>query len=118
MAPAHTTVTGNPEDLSRLFRNLIDNAARYARTRVSVTAGVEPDGIRVEIGDDGPGIPVEERERVFDRFVRLDADRGHGTRSTGLGLSIAREIATAHGGTITLTETDGGGTRVVVALPR
>ncbi|QHA02256.1 HAMP domain-containing protein [Streptomyces broussonetiae] len=116
--PAHTTVTGNPEDLSRLFRNLIDNAARYARTRVSVTAGVEPDGIRVEIGDDGPGIPVEERERVFDRFVRLDADRGHGTRSAGLGLPIAREIATAHGGTLTLTETEGGGTRAVVTLPR
>ncbi|MFD7019894.1 ATP-binding protein [Streptomyces sp. NPDC059928] len=116
--PAHTTATGNPQDLSRLFRNLIDNAARYARARVSVTARVEPDSVRVEISDDGPGIPAEERERVFDRFVRLDASRGRNSGSTGLGLAIAREIATAHGATIVLTEADGGGACAVVTLPR
>ncbi|MFF3073405.1 ATP-binding protein [Kitasatospora sp. NPDC057904] len=116
--PAQTTATGNPQDLSRLFRNLIDNAARYARTRVSVTARVEPDSVRVEISDDGPGIPAEDRERVFDRFVRLDASRGRNSGSTGLGLAIAREIATAHGATIVLTEADGGGACAVVTLPR
>jgi len=58
-----TATTGNPEDLSRMFRNLLDNAIRYARHRVLITAAARPEGIVVEIADDGPGIPEEERER-------------------------------------------------------
>jgi signal transduction histidine kinase len=111
-----TATTGNPEDLSRMFRNLLDNAVRYARHRVLVTAAAGPEGIVVEIADDGPGIPEEERERVFGRFVRLDASREQGSGSAGLGLAIAREIATAHGATIVLTEAPGGGTRAVVTV--
>jgi signal transduction histidine kinase len=114
--PLGTTTAGNPEDLSRMFRNLLDNAVRYARRRVLVTAAAGPDGVVVEIADDGPGIPEEERERVFGRFVRLDASREHLSGSAGLGLAIAREIATAHGATIVLTGTGGGGTRAVVTL--
>ena len=111
-----TATTGNPEDLSRMFRNLLDNAVRYARHRVLVTAAAGPEGIVVEIADDGPGIPAEERERVFGRFVRLDASREQASGSAGLGLAIAREIAAAHGATIVLTEAPGGGTRAVVTV--
>ncbi|HEX2818626.1 MAG TPA: HAMP domain-containing sensor histidine kinase [Streptosporangiaceae bacterium] len=114
--PPGTATTGNPEDLSRMFRNLLDNAVRYARHRVLITAAARPEGIVVEIADDGPGIPEEERERVFGRFVRLDASREQASGSAGLGLAIAREIATAHGATIVLTEAPGGGTRAVVTV--
>jgi signal transduction histidine kinase len=111
-----TATAGNPEDLSRMFRNLLDNAVRYARRRVLITAAARPEGIVVEIADDGPGIPEDERERVFGRFVRLDASREQASGSAGLGLAIAREIATAHGATIVLTEAPGGGTRAVVTV--
>jgi signal transduction histidine kinase len=111
-----TATTGNPEDLSRMFRNLLDNAVRYARHRVLVTAAARPEGVVVEIADDGPGIPAEERERVFGRFVRLDVSREQASGSAGLGLAIAREIAAAHGAAIVLTEAPGGGTRAVVTL--
>ena len=115
-----TATTGNPEDLSRMFRNLLDNAVRYARHRVLVTVRITgaagPEGIVVEIADDGPGIPAEERERVFGRFVRLDASREQASGSAGLGLAIAREIAAAHGAAIVLTEAPGGGTRAVVTV--
>ena len=121
IAVPHGTITcGNPEELSRMFRNLIDNAARYAAHRVLVTAARAADsGVVVEITDDGPGIPASERERVFGRFVRLDASRGQSggsSSSAGLGLAIAMEIATAHGATVVLTEAEGGGTRAVITL--
>jgi len=118
--PPATATAGNQEDLSRMFRNLLDNAVRYARHRVLITVRTtgtaEPDRVVVEIADDGPGIPAEERERVFGRFVRLDASREQARGSAGLGLAIAREIAAAHGAAIVLTETPGGGTRAVVTL--
>jgi signal transduction histidine kinase len=114
--PPGTVTTGNPEDLSRMFRNLLDNAVRYARHRVLITSAAGPDGIVVEIADDGPGIPASERERVFSRFVRLDASREHASGSAGLGLAIAREIATAHGATIVLTDAVAGGTRAIVTM--
>ena len=113
-----TTTTGNPEELSRMFRNIVDNAARYARHRVLITAVREADDITVDVSDDGPGIPAAERERVFARFVRLDPSRGHASGSAGLGLAIARDIAAAHRATITLTEAEGGGTRAVITLAR
>jgi len=99
-----TRTAGNPEDLSRMFRNLLDNAVRHARHRVLVTAAAGPHGVVIQITDDGPGIPEEERERVFDWFVRLDASREQASGSAGLGLAIAREIAAAHRATIVLTE--------------
>jgi signal transduction histidine kinase len=83
---------------------------------VGRVSGQRPSGLAVEITDDGPGIPAAERERVFDRFVRLDASREHASGSAGLGLAIAREIAAAHDATIVLTEAEGGGTRAVVTL--
>jgi len=101
-----------------MFRNLLDNAIRYARHRVLISCAAVPDGLVVEIADDGPGIPASERERVFGRFVRLDASREHASGSAGLGLAIAREIATAHDATIVLTEARDRGTRAVVTPGR
>lgn len=98
-----------------MFRNLADNAVRYARRRVLITVGAA-DPLVVEIIDDGPGIPASERIRVFDRFVRLDPSRGRAGGSSGLGLPIAAEIAAAHGATIVLDEAEGGGTRAVVTF--
>ena len=74
--------------------------------------------VRIAISDDGPGIPADERERVFDRFVRLDAGRERASGSTGLGLAIAKEIATAHGGHIAVHGAPGGGACVVITLRR
>jgi signal transduction histidine kinase len=126
--PAHKTaidlragtklaVTGDRGHLERLFRNLIDNALRYAASSVVITATANGHLARIEIDDDGPGIPAADRARVFDRFVRLDSSRERGTGTTGLGLAIAREIALAHQGEITLLERPAGGTRAVVTLP-
>jgi signal transduction histidine kinase len=108
---------GDAGHLERLVRNLIDNALRFAASRVAVTATASGLLARIQIDDDGPGIPAAERNRVFGRFVRLDASRERGTGTAGLGLAIAREIALAHQGEITLTERPGGGTRAVVTLP-
>jgi signal transduction histidine kinase len=115
-------LSGDPDQLNRLVRNLLDNAVRHARAKVSVT--VTTDGAHtalIEVADDGPGIPTADRERVFDRFVRLQSarTRHHGDATgTGLGLSIARDITTAHGGSITVADTpDGPGALFVVRLP-
>jgi len=83
---------------------------------VLISCAAVPDGLVVEIAEDGPGIPAGERERVFGRFVQLDASREHASGSAGLGLAIAREIATTHGATVVLTEARGRGTRAVVTL--
>jgi signal transduction histidine kinase len=112
-------VLGDPEQLERMGRNVLDNAIRHDRRQVELRIDTaEPDIVRIEIADDGPGIPAEERERVFDRFVRLDASRERGSGTSGLGLAIAREIATAHGGTITIGEAPTGGALVRIDLPR
>ena len=110
-------VPGNAESLSRLFRNIIENALRHARTTVSVIVAVTDTSVRVEVADDGRGIPPEERERVFGRFVRLDSSRDRSTGSSGLGLAIAREIAFAHRSQITIGDSASGGARVVISLP-
>ncbi|MGH6657153.1 MAG: ATP-binding protein [Actinocrinis sp.] len=121
-AQPQARMLGNPEHLSRLIRNVLDNAIRYADRKVLIDARAVGDDIRVQIIDDGPGIAPEERERVFDRFVRLDASRERASGSTGLGLAIAREIAIAHGGEIVITGAPGTGdpgtgTCVVITMP-
>ena len=105
-------VLGRRDDLARVVRNLLDNADRYAATRVRVSLGVEDDHVVLTVGDDGPGIPPSERGRVFERFTRLDDARARVTGGSGLGLAIAFEVVEAHGGTIEAV--DGA---VVVRLP-
>ena len=112
-------VLGEPEQLERLVRNILDNAIRHARHRVTLSVeAAAPATVAIEIADDGPGIPAHERERVFDRFVRLDASRERGSGTSGLGLALAKEIATAHDGSITITDAPGGGTLMRIVLPR
>lgn len=119
-APA--TVLGDSSGLRRVAINLIDNAVRYGQTqvRVSVQTGLLAGRATATllVTDDGPGIPPAERERVFDRFYRVQASRSRDTGGTGLGLAIVRDIVQAHGGTVHLTSgPDGHGTQAVVVLP-
>ena len=101
-------VTGNVDELRRLVRNLLENAVRHARSVVRVRLGVADGAVHLEVADDGPGIPVEDRERVFDRFVALHEARTRGSGS-GLGLAIAQQIARRHGGTLDVCDSDLGG---------
>jgi signal transduction histidine kinase len=110
-------VPGDRHQLERLLRNLTDNAARHAVGRIRIALRVDAASAVVEVVDDGSGIPDEQRERVFDRFVRLDESRHRGGGGTGLGLSIAREIARAHGGTL-VAEPATKGALLVLRLPR
>lgn len=107
-------VRGDADMLGQVVRNLVDNAARHARSQVRLTL-VENGVLTVE--DDGDGIPESERERVFERFVRLDEARNRDAGGSGLGLAIVREIVTAHGGTVTVTRSALGGARFTVVLP-
>ena len=113
---APVEVRGDRHMLSRAIANLVENALKYTAAGGAVRVAVATDGAmaRLTVADDGPGIPAEERERVFDRFYRLEASRT--TEGNGLGLSLARAVVRLHGGTITL-EDNGPGLRAVVALP-
>jgi signal transduction histidine kinase len=112
-------VTGEAEGLRRMLRNLIDNALRYAKSGVEVSARREAGEAVLTVSDDGPGIPPADRERAFDRFVRLDDARSRDEAETGgagLGLAIVRAIARTHGGSAHL-EGASPGLRAVVRLP-
>ena len=112
-----TRLSGDARALARVLRNLTDNAARHAHSRIDVTSREQDGTVELIIADDGPGIPESDRLRVFDRFVRLDSDRSRNGGGTGLGLAIVSEIVAAHGGSIAMTERPGGGTAVRVQLP-
>jgi signal transduction histidine kinase len=109
-------VRADPDALARMVGNLLDNAIRHRATQVRLTA--EPDGSyqRITVTDDGPGIPPVDRERVFDRFTRLDDARARDAGGSGLGLAIVRELVRRHRGTVTLSDA-GPGLRVDVRLP-
>ncbi|CAN5951216.1 unnamed protein product [Sphagnum jensenii] len=110
-------VVGDRESLVELIKNLLDNAIRYSRIGDRVTASVDcSDGVKLVVEDSGIGIPVGEREKIFERFYRVDAT---GVEGTGLGLSIVKEIANGHGASVVVSEATGGkGTRVEVGFSR
>jgi signal transduction histidine kinase len=110
-------VHGSAPALDRMVRNLTENAARFARRRIALGLTQTDGRVVLWIEDDGPGIALHDRERVFERFVRLDESRGRGTGGAGLGLAIVREVAVSHGGEATLGESLPGGLRVEVRLP-
>jgi signal transduction histidine kinase len=116
--PASSSVTGNAADLSRLLHNVVENALRYATFAVTITASSTDTVVHIRVCDDGPGVPPEDRERVFNRFVRLDASRNRASGNSGLGLAIVRDIAEAHGGRVWFDEPVGAGAVVVIQLPR
>nr|WP_254716848.1 HAMP domain-containing sensor histidine kinase [Actinomadura sp. WMMB 499] len=110
-------VTGVPGRLSRVLRNLLDNAERHADRVVRLTVERDgPDAV-LRVADDGPGVPAADRERVFERFVRLDDARTRDEGGAGLGLAIARDLVAAHGGTLTVRDAPEGGALFEVRLP-
>jgi signal transduction histidine kinase len=113
----HTRVTGDETALARMVRNLVDNAARHAVSRVELTVRPDSGNAVFVIADDGPGIPQAQRSRVFNRFVRLDTDRSRKGGGSGLGLAIVAEIVRAHHGSIAISDREGGGAHFTVTLP-
>ena len=115
-----TELVGDPDALRRVVVNLVDNALRYASTEVTISVRTARDGKRravvLEVADDGPGIPDSERERVFDRFYRVEASRSRQSGGNGLGLPIVRDLVRAHGGTITLQARADGRSGLVAAV--
>ncbi len=110
-------VAGDRQKLERLVRNLTDNAARHARGTVALSLReVEGEAI-FSVEDDGEGVASEDRERIFERFVRLDQARDRDGGGSGIGLAIVREVATLHRGTVAVSDGDLGGARFEVRLP-
>lgn len=102
--------------LKRAITNLVSNAARYGE-HIIIRAATEGEWVRIEVDDDGPGIPPSERENVFRPFYRIDHARNVDEGNSGLGLAIARDIAKSHGGEIALGESSMGGLRAIISLP-
>jgi signal transduction histidine kinase len=110
-------VSGDPEGLRRVVDNLADNAARHARGAIACSLVEDGGSVVLRVDDDGPGVPHADRDRIFERFVRLDAARARDAGGTGLGLAIVAEVVAAHGGTVTVAEAPLGGARFEVRLP-
>jgi two-component system sensor histidine kinase BaeS len=112
-------VDADPARLRQVLLNLVDNARRAVRgldaPRIELSAAVEDGACVLRVVDNGPGIPLADRERIFERFTRLDGGRTRAEGGTGLGLAIARSIAEAHGGRLVVE--DGPGTRMALCLP-
>jgi two-component system osmolarity sensor histidine kinase EnvZ len=100
----------------RAITNLVSNAARFG-DQVVIRAATENDWLRIEVDDDGPGVPASERENVFRPFYRLDHARNQDSGNSGLGLAISRDIARSHGGDVALSESSMGGLRAIIRVP-
>jgi signal transduction histidine kinase len=107
-------IVGDESQLTRLVRNLLSNAGRYAAGEVVVALTETAHEVLLTVSDDGPGVAEADRERVFERFVRLDEARSARDGGSGLGLAIVRDIAVAHGAAVTVGEAPGGGARFEV----
>ncbi len=116
--PAATAVLGRDERLGQIFRNLIDNAISFspAGGTVAISARIEGGKARVFVEDNGPGIPPDNLETIFERFY-TERPADHFGNNSGLGLSIARQIAESTGGRIWAENRGGGGARFIVELP-
>lgn len=110
-------VAGSRGQLARVLGNLLDNAQRHAVGEVSATVRREGGQVVLAVSDDGSGVPEAERERIFERFVRLDDARSRDDGGAGLGLAIARDVAHRHGGTLDVGRAEAGGARFELRLP-
>ncbi|MBG0852450.1 HAMP domain-containing protein [Streptomyces spinoverrucosus] len=110
-------VAGSRGQLGRVLANLLDNAQRHARSAVTVAVRRDGDRAVVQVVDDGDGVPEVDRERIFQRFVRLDAARSRDEGGAGLGLAIARDVAARHGGTLAVHDAPAGGALFELRLP-
>jgi len=110
-------VLGDEARLRRMVRNLVDNAMRHAASSVRFSLATVDDQVLLVVADDGSGVPEPERERIFERFIRLDEARTRDDGGSGLGLAIVRNIAEDHGGFAKVTQDEGGGARFEVRLP-
>jgi signal transduction histidine kinase len=110
-------VHGRREQLQRVVRNLLDNAARHADTKVAVGLVTADDRVELTVDDDGPGILPEDRDLVFERFTRLDDGRARDAGGLGLGLAMVKAITEHHGGTVSIEDAPIGGARLRVTLP-
>jgi signal transduction histidine kinase len=111
------TATGDLPAVARVLRNLLDNAVSHATSTVEIAVKRRKAAAIISVADDGPGIPDQDKTRVFDRFVRLDSDRSRDGGGSGLGLAIVAEIVASHTGTVSIDDRPGGGTIVTVILP-
>jgi signal transduction histidine kinase len=109
-------VEGNPDQLLRVVRNLLDNAGHHARSRVVVSLSESNTDVTLRVVDDGPGIPDADRERVFERFARLDDARGRDGGGAGLGLAIVHDVVVAHGGSVEVENAPGAAFTVVLPV--
>jgi signal transduction histidine kinase len=110
-------ISADPRAVDRILANVLDNAVRYASSSVLVSVGQSGGGVVVVIADDGPGIPADQRARVFERFARLQDARDRDSGGTGLGLAIVAELIGAQGGRVRLLDAEGGGLRVKLWFP-
>jgi signal transduction histidine kinase len=114
---AHVRVVGDRGQLAQVVRNLVDNACRHARSTVVVSVRPSAGYAALDVADDGPGVPPDQRARVFERFVRLDDARARADGGAGLGLAIVAEVVAAHGGTVDVVGSPLGGALFRVRLP-
>ena len=110
-------IHGDRDQLARLVRNLLDNAARHASRTVTISLAEHGGDAVLVVDDDGPGIPLDHHDRVFERFTRLDDARTQSSGGTGLGLAICRDIVRRHGGTVAIDPDHAPGARFVVSIP-
>jgi len=110
-------IQADQAQISRLVRNLVDNAERHAQSRVALAVHHHQGSIVIDVDDNGPGVPVVSRATVFDRFTRLDQSRQRATGGTGLGLAIVRDITDRHGGTVAVRDSPLGGAGFRITLP-
>jgi signal transduction histidine kinase len=112
-----TVVRGRSDALARVTRNLLDNAIRHAEGQVRVSLHHSDGWAELTVDDDGPGVPGEAEQRIFDRFARLDGSRDRATGGVGLGLAVVRAVVEHHGGTVSYARSPLGGARFAVRLP-
>jgi signal transduction histidine kinase len=115
--PTSCPVWAAPGEVELVLDNLLRNAARHARGMIDVLVLPTVDGVRLTVDDDGPGVPVEHRARVFDRFYRVQDDRGRTTGGSGLGLALVAEVVRRRNGSVLLSDSSSGGARFEVRWP-